>query len=242
MTLPAKELERIKKILALSNSPNEAEALAAANKAAEILAQYNLAMSDIDASASDRGLETQNIGKYLTAQESKWRKILLSNIAIVSGCRALIGTLSLGKKFRYDLKLIGSEVNRQVAIDLYEYLEAAIIRLADESIKTQKSIEGKLPRTYRNDFCIGAAMRISERLMEQQSRRESEGITFDDETIALPKAIVRLNHDTQAEIDVYIKDANYGPAKRINVRDSIASDLGRIAAESIGLSAQIESA
>jgi hypothetical protein len=47
MTLPPKDLERLKKILARTQSPSEAEALNAANQATKLLARYNLSLSDI---------------------------------------------------------------------------------------------------------------------------------------------------------------------------------------------------
>ncbi len=74
-------IDRIRKLLALATSPNEHEALAAAEMAQALLAKYNLEMSDIG------GVDDPTIhDNDMLTDRASWVKALLSEVAKLYMC------------------------------------------------------------------------------------------------------------------------------------------------------------
>jgi Protein of unknown function (DUF2786) len=203
--LSQKELDRLKKILALKASPNEAEAEAAARMATEILARHNLSIGDIN--LKDQPIEDQLIGDRLSARSAKWRRVLLTWVAHSTGCQALVQQWQVGNRsYEYQQAIIGSEAGLIVCTQLYNYLEGAIEALADLSIAEARS-QGRQPvRNYRKNFCEGAAVRIAKRLIAEDDRRRAEGLTFEDGTTAPAGAIVLSSAANDQALEKYSAD------------------------------------
>jgi hypothetical protein len=238
MTLPPKELKRLKKILARTQSPSEAEALNAANQATKLLARYNLSLSDI---SIDEPVGEDYVGQPRSAQQSKWRRILLSSIADSSDCQAVSQRVRTAEGYRYVTGVVGSAVGRQVVAQLFEYLEQAIEQLAEESIADMKRYGYQLPTSYRQNFSEGAAVRLAIRLNREADRRRSEGLTFEDSTHADAGAIVLVHQSAMEAIDRFCDGAGYPSAPAFKVDPARSGFVqGHVAAGTIGLSPQIE--
>jgi len=145
-----KLIDKIKKLLALSKSPNESEAELAARRVHELLTKYNLSMDDIE----EKEIREGNIisGRAL----KKWRHLLIDAVAKYYYCQSLQYTSNSGY---YRMVFIGQKHNIFICKSMYEYLEKAIL-------KECKIIHKNAKNTYRENFKIGMVIRISERMEE----------------------------------------------------------------------------
>lgn len=109
-----KILDRVKKILALAgNNPSEEEAKAAALKAQELLAKYNLSMADIgDENAPKEKLMFKH---YQTGVDKAWKYDLSAVVARNFRCRVTW----FGKR---ELAFYGFETDANIACEVFEFL------------------------------------------------------------------------------------------------------------------------
>jgi len=157
-------LRKVQALLALAQSPNENEALAAAAKAQELIALYNLDLTRSGATEADRKGQKIKGGLY------KWQRSLWESIAATNFCLYWCdrGTAK-GSKFEHNL--LGREVNVASARVLAEYLEGAINRLVRERF-------GNDPRAYfcsaANSYREGIADTLRYRLWEKREAQKVE--------------------------------------------------------------------
>ena len=191
--------EKIKKLLALSQSSNENEATAAAAKVTEMLTQYNLTLADLG------GLTVEPIDEMTIDQSLKnvpWKMFLLQAIAQVNYCVAFSRSTHYGP---VRAVVIGRPTNILIIQQLYEYLVTAVDRVTKEAIAAYKvELSGKT-RTFANNFRKGCAIRIKERLEEQRRQIESEGIPATATTSAVDALVCcSLVERESSAIDTYL--------------------------------------
>lgn len=160
-----KIIERIGKLLSLSESPNEAEAKEAAKKAHKMLADYNLSISDIKIK-SEVISKTKYGGKY----EKSWRSHLLNGIAHYNYCRLVIlkGRNRITGSF-VEYKIYGREYNIKTVLMLYDYLEATIMRIARENMKEYSFFGG----FDKENFKMGMVLSILNRMEDEKLKSEN---------------------------------------------------------------------
>jgi len=154
-------IARIKKLLALASSSNKAEAELAAKRANELLLKYNLSMKEVDRE------KTEVIRKAIKSgsRSKKWRLVLLNTVAEVNFCEFIYVDTGIG--FRFDI--IGKSHNAEIVASIYEYLEKAIMNIA------QKECHKNAKYKYREHFRYGMATEISVRLFEIMKQNQQSG-------------------------------------------------------------------
>ena len=93
--------ERIRKLLALADSPNENEAAAAAEKAQALMLRYGIELATIAASSGERLTVDEHV---LDGKVDPWRRMLAAAVAHSAGGRVVWapdGGRSRGKIFFY---------------------------------------------------------------------------------------------------------------------------------------------
>ncbi len=145
-----KLISTVKKLLALSKSPNKAEAELAAQRAHELLEKYNLSINDIHEKEIYEG-EIRS-GRSI----KKWRSLLINSVATYFYCRSLIYNDESGY---YKIVFVGHKHNIIICKSIYDYLEKAVIR-------ESKSIHKNAKNKYRENFKLGMATEISLRLYQ----------------------------------------------------------------------------
>jgi hypothetical protein len=124
-------VEKVKKLLALSKSPNQAEAELAAEKAREMIMKYNLSAEDLD---------EQEILRYgfLTSRKKPkvWRLVSAKEISEFYFCRFLIVENREGCR----LEIIGKRHHALIAESMFNYLEQAIMRITQKSCNKNAKI------------------------------------------------------------------------------------------------------
>jgi hypothetical protein len=125
-----KILERVKKLLALGESPNEAEASSAVAKAHDLLKQYNLDIKDIEVEDSEVVDEV-----YMeSGRTQSWKVALMINIADANYSLMYDKPKVVGRgqrlKTTSTFRFVGKPQNVAVCMMMADYLLQAIDRLA----------------------------------------------------------------------------------------------------------------
>ena len=146
-------LKKIEKLLALAgNNPNENEAIAAALKAQEMMAKYNIEFADIQGSEVKAEIVKERYTpKKSSHYVSKWKYSLAQIIAKNFCCK----TYSLG---RDAIVFYGYEKDAKIALQVFGFLFETGNRLADKYYRKCKK-EGRetkgILNTYLTGFCAG---------------------------------------------------------------------------------------
>jgi hypothetical protein len=212
-----KVADKIKKLFALAQSPNEAEAMAAFAKAQELLTRYNLSMTDL-ADSTPEEVEEQIIAQ--SSRRVYWQENLLDAVATANYCHCFV------RKNGIDAKqmMLGRPVNIKSAKLQFEYLVEAVERLANLA---------NGDRAFKNAFKLGASQRLSTRITEGMERQKKEGINTNDQQESVSAIVVRsLYEKLDAEIKAYIADNL--KIKTRSTRPSCSSSEGFFAGQSAG--------
>jgi hypothetical protein len=150
--------ERIRKLLALADSPNENEAAAAAEKAQALMLRYGIELAAVAAAGGERLAVDEHV---LDGRVDPWRRMLAAAVARSAGGRVVWapdGGRSQGKIYFY-----GPAGTVGGIVELYHYLEAqlVVISAAATASRRERRVHG---RTWRNSFLLGAVARIGQRL------------------------------------------------------------------------------
>ena len=219
-------LEKVKKLLALSTSPNEHEAASAAEKAHALLAEHNLSMMDVPEMQVKKD-EAVVHSSAETKTAAPWVRFLWQQTCRLYFCEYLYRR----GNHRTHHTIVGTTTNSLAACQMAEYLTDTIVRLANEAKRAQPS---EFRGRYFNDFKKACGSRVTKRLREMREAAEQPNTSSN-----LPV----LYANTKQQLDAYMQDA-WG-----NLRKSTASRAqggttngiydGRAAGDNIGLNTQV---
>lgn len=164
-----KAIDLVKKLLALSSSPNEHEAANAMAKAQLILTRYNLEINDIpdiDQSAVEMSREFVDGGHFM------WQLHLCNILCTYNYCKAIRHVVWKNDERCVQYAIIGRKVNTAVVAELYHWVLPQLHRLADKALSVYRGpVHGK---TYKNSFMEGCVDGIKERLKAQYEANLNE--------------------------------------------------------------------
>lgn len=209
-----KIMERIRKLLALSSSPNEKEAASALEKAHVLLREYNLELADVKEPTEESSVEST---VYEEKHDTRWKGYLLHQICRSTYCAMVL--MSMGRGVRYEI--YGRPANVATALALYEYLAKAIARISN-------SARDILPNYDATAFRYGMIDRLSERLEEQR---------YAQEHVTESRALVVVSQEAQDAL----RKAHPNLTKRRTRVDFTGSSaaFGRQMADSVSLNKQV---
>jgi hypothetical protein len=128
-------MERVRKLLALSESPNENEAAFAAAKAKELLERYNLSISDLEVDdIVEKGYDTGRV------RMATWLLNLAASVARGFDCD-IYYTRGGGKRVGTDasatsrITFVGTDMDTEVAEYVFEYLRVTVERMTAEKVR-----------------------------------------------------------------------------------------------------------
>lgn len=204
-----KILDKVQKLLKLSESPNIEESKLAMEKAHQLLKEHNLSISDIH-EKSDLIEDSFGHSRRIVT----WKKNLINAICQYNYCGLLLKGAVYSDSY---FALYGREDNIAVTKIMYEYLVSAIERIAKEERKNN-------PYFNLNDFKNGAVLNISTRLRELRIE-ESDSTSL----VCISKEaeeFMRANNPNTQRVS-------------LKVNNSSSTNLGFTKAESISLNSQI---
>ena len=134
---------RIRKLLALSKSPNENEAMAALEKARKLMDEYQLSEGDCKYEAHEA---------KATKRYSQWRGVLAQAMEYLYCCKSWRDEITGQRVF------FGESIDALMASEMYLYLSKTTERMAKQNIrKTAK-------RKYREAYKLGIAASLAVRI------------------------------------------------------------------------------
>jgi hypothetical protein len=245
-TAPSNKIaERIRKILALTTSPNEHEALAAANMAHALLAEHNLTMTDVHVTTEEDEDTTIVEDETLVTKDSKpWRRLIGVMIAQMYFCKYIfrhdrVWTSARRNGYiRQDVHyFIGTKSNIAISKMMFEYLTGTVDRLAKDGARNFPPRERSSYVTSFRNACAGRlAKRIHERI-EAAKRGELKSESGKN----LP-ALLNTYLAVKNQLDAFIENKY----KKLHTRKSRAKSTniigamdGRAQGDKIGLDPQL---
>lgn len=205
-------IEKAVKLLRLATSSNPHEAALAASRAQEIIDRFNIeaAALSLDGKQSVPDEPVKDFGAdLLDGSFTTWKWRFLATLVRLNGCKAY----RPGGK---GLALLGRPSDVATVRYFYAWLVREIDRLAVSACKGNG-------RVYSNNFRIGCAETIAERLKGQQ-KATRQAVVEEIEAGSLPlefkkMALVRVNA-ALAKVDEKLNDVNTYAKRHLNLRQS----------------------
>lgn len=221
-----KVMERIRRLLALSNSPNLNEAGNAARAAQRLITEHQIdeAQLSFDAGDSEVPFTDEEIADF-GQRASHWRSIVLDGLASANGARAYVRSYRLAGVRHSTARVLGPRAAVATVRYLYDYLT----RQVDELVRLH---EGTSVR-WKNAFRLGAAAMLRRRLVEaaEDARR---GAARDGNRAG---ALIRLGLEEE-RLRQAIAQLELQSAPVAETSDERATRLGAAAAKSIVLESE----
>lgn len=226
-----KILDRIKKLLALAESPNEAEAASAAEKANAMLAQYRITMADLPSNEQpDAPIGTT---QDESTSSSPWIRGLWGATAKLNFCAYLYSSGS-HRTYHY---IIGDEASSVATQSMATYLTQTVNRLARKARKEQGETS-KFERSFKKGAAASLINRLNARTAELRAGKDSQN------NIANANNLPALYESNDKALAAYIKD-EFGQTKATRARagnvDANAFHQGVQAGKNVGINTQIGS-
>jgi hypothetical protein len=230
-----KIMERIRKLLALSNNPNEHEAAAAAAKAQSLLAEYNLSLAEVVIDKKkDAGFVAD--GSILTAPYP-WRRQLAAAVARLYFCEYYYTTVGPKNNAKNAHYFVGQPHNIDVAKMMFVYLEQTVDRLAKEGAQNlPRSEQSPYRTTFRNTCTNRLRIRIMERIKEAMEGKVKS------ETTGKALLLVDVYQSNQRALTAHLAQTVPGlraKASKIAIIHGKGALDGDTAGRSIGLDTQV---
>ena len=233
-----KIIEKIQKLLAMTSSPNEAEAMTAMKMAQELLQKHDLEVADVKARIGGQAEPDESVGQEEVPNGMRtapaWHGWILSGLAKANNCQSY----SQGGSFY----LIGKPHRVAVVKSLFSYLLDTVEREQKAAMVKAKGDPMSEPNRYgtqryswrkwSTDFKQGMASRIHKRLAEQAKVCGSGQVS----------ALAVQNQATLArqEIDAWMRSNGMRLTRRTtHTRNSSGYGAGQSAGDRVGLNSQL---
>jgi hypothetical protein len=221
--MDSKIIDRVKKLLALSQSPNEHEAAAAAAQASRLMREHDIAESMLDTSDEPQPLQLGEEVIEDGARLATWKANIASGIAAANGCHLF--TKRSGDKTA--LTMFGKPNAIATSRYMFAYLVATVERLAHAS--------GGVSTKWRNGFKLGCAHTIYTRLLADKREHEAQ---VKQSGASASAALVRVQTDAdRIKAAFNARTAGFSKGRKATSRvDHGAYTAGRDAGSTINLS------
>ena len=212
-------VDRIQKLLALSESPNEHEAALALQHASALLLKYNLTRAEVEGRAMTQdGVAERRI--EIAGRLTDWHRALAVEVTDHCFCRCVYS--------RRGFIFVGNRDNLEATRLLFSWTLRQLQRISLEAMLANAG-RGKRAARWRFNFCLGVVLRIVQRLRETRKVQAES-----DEQV--PGLI--LVHEAAAEKYIERHIPTKPAAKMRRARISGALMQGMIAGDSISLKPQ----
>lgn len=222
-------IEKMKKLLALTQSTNENEALVATRKLHIMLAKHNIEIESLN--EQEESISEESI----VSTCRPWKRSVAGYIARLYFCDFYY--IRLSKKSSY--VFVGTESNRMFAIHIFQM----VIKVVERTSRLEsRALYGKEDSSFVNSFWTGAKNRICERCKELMSQAK-EGSLQDDDGTTLP-ALLSTYDNMSIRIEGYYKDIGMSLTKKPTITK--ANNLegftrGKITGDKVQLSRALQS-
>ncbi len=225
-------IEKIRKLLALSNSCNEHEAALAASHAQRLLAEHNLAMADIETTPKPEKADSIETAAAKTLP--KWLRHLVAGVSSAFDCQAIHHPAN-GK-----LTFIGVGADVQIAAYTFSYLDRSVRKLCAGYMKQHATdaVSGRRRELLRQSYYLGAVSTITRMLAAQKQQTPvTAGALVPVKEALIKQAMgeigqIRTMHSRRSYINSSAYTQGQSDGQRIGIRPGVAGGARNI---SIGL-------
>lgn len=205
-------LEKLRKVLALTTSPVEGEAQAAAAHLQRLLTQYNLDIADLEKRGAGKPAvhrDDHDLGKAAF----KWKLDLAEGIASFYYCYPLVNRITKTVAF------VGRPDNVQSLQMLYKWLMDQIKVIARDERRNHFDTTGEHidPLRWQVKFGEGAVERLIDRLTEMKARQEEDAAMADGADDPSCTALAVMGDERNREISDWLESQGM---RRIDGRES----------------------
>lgn len=163
--------DKVNKLLALSASPNEAEAKAALLKAHELIGRYKLTMVELEDKPT-HNIVTLDTDITTTKYKTGYLFVLSNVIARACLCRALFTHYKGGRTHK--IKFVGFEEDARIGVDIFtfvaRFLKGELAK--QERFYTSRGVKGKDKKARLDGYALGFAQGIKEAIDLQRDTSE----------------------------------------------------------------------
>ena len=183
-------IEKVQKLLALSQSSNANEAAAAAAAANKLIDQYRLSEADIQTSDSESDPLVEDDGFiYETGRIVPWKSSLAIALSKHYGCALFNSTHFPNGRQASRYKLVGRTSDIKIAKYMFNWLMLECQRLSE------KEARGK-GKVFASSYCQGFVAGVRQQLMASREEAKQN---------ASQSAIIKINAREQEAIDLMNK-------------------------------------
>jgi hypothetical protein len=218
-SLDTKIIERIHKLLALSESSNSHEAELAMLKAQELLVKHKLSLKEVKEFKIVNSAIKENITK-ITFTKAKWKANLAQLIADNFSCYLFFKTRQTNT-----ITFFGREEDITVCNIILEYA-IDCISSAVKRLKYQYTREGYSTKGLENDYALGFIVGLAQKFEEQKRANQEWGLVLvkDKEVTEAYgqkkfKRSINTNPKYRGHAEVYKKGKEDG--ERFSISDKI---------------------
>lgn len=220
-------IEKIRKLLALSNSSNEHEAALAAAHAQRLLAEHNLAMADIETTRKPDKADTIETAAPKTMP--KWVRHLTAGVSSAFDCRAIHHPAN-GK-----LTFIGVGADVQIAVYTFSYLDRSLRMLCSSYMKQHAvgTVTNRHRELMRQSYYLGAVSTINRMLAAQKKETPvTAGALVPIKEGLIKQAMgeignIRTMHSRRSYINSGAYEQGQADGTRLSVRPGIAGGIDK---------------
>jgi hypothetical protein len=217
--------ERIRRLLALSESGNVHEAAAAAAKAQELMSKHSIDQAELAEQAGevDEPLCEEDL-QFFGARIVPWRGLLASSLARANGCDCYNQVWRCGddKRTRAISRILGPASAVQAVRYMLAYLEREIGRL----VQAERA-EGRSSAAWLNSFRLGASYEIGRRVTVAAAAAKASAAGHGC-------ALARIDRDASRVAEA-MAAKTLGAGRKPSIRNSQAFLSGLVAGRTVGI-------
>lgn len=214
--------EKISKLLALAgNNPNEHERARAMEMAEKMMAEYNLDLERDFKGKEDRSPIDM---LYTDIPANDWRRFIGHAVCQLYYCKLIISYRTGSETCAF----VGTEINRQVALDFAQWLIAKIMKESKDTFYLKSD---------QDDFCYGAGAVIAikaEQIIRDQKFNAPKTGGRENQLMVLRDDLSKQNEDWYRKANPHS-----GYARPIASRNGAAVGAGTEFGQSTNLSRQV---
>jgi hypothetical protein len=220
-------IARIRKLLALSKSPNEHEAAAAVAAAAKLQAEYQIEQATLeDAGEPFTAEDIDDLG-ISQSEKGTWKNAVAGAVATLNGCHIYTSGS--------DLHFHGRRTAVQTASYTTQFLWTAIQEITRREWDKKAGRVAESAVVWQRSFIFGCANRVGERLRAMHAENmkiKNAGIAGGDRAL-----MVVAKHDLEVASAWANLSRNFrqGRAQPTGRMDKTAYNAGRSAGNGVGL-------
>lgn len=217
-----KLLEKIQKLLALSESSNIYEAESAMLKAQELLAKHKLSLQEVKTYKVFSG-DIKEKKSNVTFTKGKWKSRLAETIAVNFGCYHFFKT-----RHTHTITFFGREEDVIVCNIVLEYA-VSIIAKEVKRLRSQYLRYGYSTKGLENDYAMGFIEGIKKKFEEQKQNNNGWALVLvrDSEVVeAYSNKKFNRSIDTNIQFQGYDEafQQGYEEGNRFSISDRVTSD------------------